>query len=148
MLAWSKIADRAIKGLGVQPDELIQIREHSGRPDVLVEMALAVERAGATPLLELTPPDYLERLLTEASLDHLTSWDRHRAKWLNKVDRVLVLNGARPDADTVPPAALRAWSEAIQRLVEVEDVRRLPYLLVAVPSARRAIDLALSERAL
>ena len=148
MPAWSKIADRAVKGLGVQPDELIQIREHSGRPDVLVEIALAVERAGATPLIELTPPEYLRRLLTEADLRYLQRWDRHRLPWMREVDRVLVLNGAAPESDAVPAPALRAWTEATQRLVQVEDARRLPYLLMAVPSARRAAELRMREKSL
>jgi len=148
MSAWSKIADRAVKALGVQPDELIQIREHSGRFDVLVEIALAVERVGATPLIELTPPDYLRRLLNEADLRYLEQWDRHRLRWMRKVDRVLALNGAAPESDDVPATALRAWIEATQRLVQIEDERRLPYLLMAVPSARRAAELGMNEKAL
>src|SRR4051812_21498993 len=90
---WTAVANRAIECLGVQPGELIQIREHSGRFDALTEMALAVERAGATPLPELTPPEYLTRLLNEASRGYLAAWDRHRAEWMQQIDRVLVLDG-------------------------------------------------------
>jgi leucyl aminopeptidase (aminopeptidase T) len=142
------VANRAIECLGVQPGELIQIREHSGRFDVLIEMALAVERAGATPLPELTPPEYLTRLLNEATQSYLAAWDRHRAEWMQQVDRVLVLDGPGPDASMVSPHALRIWADATRRLTQIEDERRLPYLLVAVPTARRAAELAHTEPSL
>ena len=53
---WSEIARRAVAGLGVQPGELVQVQEHAGRPEVLQEMLLAVEAAGATPWPDLGPP--------------------------------------------------------------------------------------------
>jgi leucyl aminopeptidase (aminopeptidase T) len=146
--AWADVATRAIECLGVQSGELIQIREHSGRSDVLVEMMLAIERAGATPLPELTPPEYLIRLLNDADHAYLATWDRHRIEWMRQVDRVLVLDGPGPDATTVPPAALRAWASATWRMTQVEDERRLPYVLVAVPTGRRATSLGLAERVL
>jgi len=142
------VADRAIECLGVQPGELIQIREHSGRFDVLTEMALAVERAGATPLPELTPPEYLTRLLNEASRGYLAAWDRHRAEWMKQVDRVLVLDGPGPDSAAVPQWALHVWADATRRLTQIEDERRLPYVLVAVPTAQWATELAQPERVL
>ena len=145
---WRTVADRAVECLGVQPGELIQVREHSGRMDVLIEMALAIERASATPLPELTPPEYLIRLLNEADQTYLSTWDRHRADWMQQVDRVLVLDGPGPDASAVPQRALHVWADATRRLTQIEDERRLPYVLVAVPSARRATDLAHTERAL
>lgn len=143
MSNWTTIADRVIRGLGVRKGELIQIREHSGRPDVLVEMALAVERVGATPLPELTPPGYLRRLLNEADDDYLATWDEHRIEWMHQINRVLVLQGAGLDVDEVPAPALDVWGRAIHRLTEVEEERRLPYMLVAVPTIERAAELSL-----
>jgi leucyl aminopeptidase (aminopeptidase T) len=142
MPSWSEIADRVVRGLGVRRGELIQIREHSGRPDVLVEMLLAIERAGATPLPELTPPGYLRRLLNEADDDYLAGWDRHRLAWMQQIHRVLVLQGAGLDADQVPHLALESWGRAVHRLTEVEEERRLPYMLVAVPTIERAAELS------
>src|SRR5690606_17351838 len=110
MSGWSEISDRAVRGLGVKPRELVQVREHSGRHDVLLEMLLAVERVGATPLPELTPPEYLRRLLNEVDDDYLADWDRYRKQWMETVDRVLVLQGSGLDADEVPNLALDAWA--------------------------------------
>jgi leucyl aminopeptidase (aminopeptidase T) len=143
MPGWREIADRAVHGLGVGAGEVIQIREHSGRFDVVLEMARAVERAGATPLPELTPPDYVERLLHEIGADVLATWDRHRIEWLRRVDRVLVLQGADLNLTTAPAPARNAWTGAIHRLVELENERRLPFLLVAVPTPERAEALSM-----
>lgn len=144
MIHWHEIADRAVRGLGVRPGELIQVREHCGRWDVVLEMLLAVERAGATPLPELTPPRYLQRLLNEAPLSYLLNWDEHRIGWMEKIDRVLVLQGVGPDIDTMDADMLDAWSSSIQRLTDLEETRRLPYMLVGVPTERRAQLLGLT----
>jgi leucyl aminopeptidase (aminopeptidase T) len=148
MPGWREIADRAVRGLGVRAGEVIQIREHSGRYEVVLEMALAVERAGATPLSELTPPSYVNRLLHETAPDHVAAWDRYRIEWLRRVDRVLVLQGADLNLAAAPGQARDAWNGAIHRLVEFEDERRLPFLLVAVPTHERAEALSLPFDAL
>lgn len=148
MPGWQEIGDRAVRGLDVRAGEVVQIRDHSGRMDVVLEMALAVERAGATPLPELTPPDYVRRLMREATPGYLADWDRHRAGWLRSVDHVLVLQGADLSLDGTPEAARAAWTGAVHRLVEAEDGRRLPFLLVAVPTRQRAEALSLSLDAL
>jgi len=117
-------------------------------------MALAVERAGATPLPELLPPSYLDRLLREAPVHHLATWDRHRLAWMHQIDRVLVLQPAAraydAEADAPPDTARVAWRQAVGRLVEAEETRLLPYLLVAVPAGERSgapgLSLKLLER--
>ncbi|MDQ7030532.1 MAG: aminopeptidase [Ardenticatenia bacterium] len=141
---WREVAERAVYGLGVRAGELVQVRDHSGRWDVVTEMLLAVERAGATPLPELTPPAYLKRLLAEAPISYLLNWDEYRSCWMAEVNRVLVLQGAGLDVETVDPDALDAWSSAVQRLTGLEEERRLPYMLVAVPTSERAQNLGMS----
>ena len=90
--SWQKIAQRFVEGLGVQPGELIEVRDGSGRLDILLETSLAIEQAGATPLLQLLSDDYLERLWIEVPQEHLAHWDQFRGKWLKQIDRVLVLD--------------------------------------------------------
>ncbi len=141
---WREVADRAVYGLGVRAGELVQLRDHSGRWDVVVEMLLAIERAGATPLPEFTPPAYLKRLLSEAPISYLLNWDEYRLRWMTEVDRVLVLQGGGLDVETLDPDALDAWSSAVQRLTDLEEERRLPYMLVAVPTPERARSLGMS----
>jgi leucyl aminopeptidase (aminopeptidase T) len=140
---WLKIARSIVQGLGIQPGELIDIRDGSGCLDVLLEISLAIERAGATPMLQLLPDDYLERLWSEVPRDYLAHWDKHRLEWMKQIDRVLVLAGARPDSSQAPKDALEAWQQAIYRLTVLEEERRLPFLLVAIPTERGAKQLGL-----
>lgn len=135
---WTVLAQRIVQGLDVQPGELIQVRDDTAQPDLLLELLLAIELAGATPLPELASPDYLERLWRAAPLDYLTQWDRHRQAWLQQIDRVVVLGGAHPDIHAAPQEAFHAWETAVQRLTDIEEARRLPFLVVGVPTERRA----------
>lgn len=143
---WRNIARLIVQGLGVQPGELIQVRDHSGRLDVLLEILIAIERVGATPLPQLIPSDYLQRLWTEAPGDYLANWDQHRRDWMRQADRILALEGAR--LSPVPRDVLEAWQRSTSRLTRIEEERRLPYLLVAVPTARRAQQLGFTLKAL
>ena len=56
----TEIARRIVAGLDVQPGELIQVRDHVARPDLLHEVLLAVDLAGATPLVDHQSPAYLD----------------------------------------------------------------------------------------
>jgi leucyl aminopeptidase (aminopeptidase T) len=141
---WQTIAQRFVYGLGVQPGELIELRDSSGSLNVLLEILLAVEQAGATPLLQLLPGDYLERLWTEVPREYLAHWDQRRREFMKQIDRVLVLAGARPDLNLVPKDGLEAWQQASHRLTAMEEERRLPYLLAAIPTARGAHQLGIT----
>jgi leucyl aminopeptidase (aminopeptidase T) len=144
---WETIAQRAVGGLGVESGELVLVRDGAGRPEVLFEVLLAIEQRGATPLPEFVFPTYLQRLLSTVPASHLGDWDRHRQGWVRHADRVLVLEGAEQDTAGVPPEALAAWGRATHRLGAIDEERRLPYLLMGVPTADRAaaLDLSLPE---
>jgi leucyl aminopeptidase (aminopeptidase T) len=143
-VTWSDVAQRAVQGLGVEAEELVLVRDLAGRPEVLSEVLLAVEQQGATPLPEILPPEYQRRLLQTAPVSYLAAWDQHRMGWVRQAHRVLVLEGAEPDTEGVLDVALDAWAAAGGRLNAVDEERRLPYLLVAVPTAERATALGLS----
>ncbi len=150
---WSAAAASIAANLGAAPGETVLVRDHAGREGILQEVLLALECAGATPLLQIDPPEYLERLLAAASLDYLNAWDRRRRAWLEQADRVLVLTGGAPPAFAdLPQEAAAAWQAATGRLTELEEERRLPFLLAAVPTSRQAarlgMDLADLEAAL
>jgi leucyl aminopeptidase (aminopeptidase T) len=146
--SWQKIAQRIVQGLGVQPGELIDVRDNSGDLNVLLEISLAIEQAGATPLLQLLPSDYLERLWTEAPRDSFSHWSQHRQEWMKQIDRVLVLAGARPDFSLVAMEVRDAWEQAQYQLSVIEEERRLPYLLVAIPTEQRAQQLDIAHEKL
>jgi leucyl aminopeptidase (aminopeptidase T) len=142
--SWQAIAQRCVYGLQVQPGELVQVRALVDRLDVIQEMLLAVELAGATPLLELVPPAYLEKLVAEADPAYLEKWDNYRLGFMGQYDRILVLQGEPANFASLPVQGLNLWRKAQDRLGELEETRRLPFLLVAVPTATLAGQLSLS----
>ena len=143
--SWEAVARRVVEGLGVESGELVLVRDRAGRPEALLEVLLAVEQRGATPLPIIFPPAYLRRLLLTAPESYLAAWDRHRLAWTQEADRVLVLEGMGLNLDAPELAAGRdAWLQAVGRLTVAEDDPPLPYLLVAVPTRARAAALGLA----
>jgi leucyl aminopeptidase (aminopeptidase T) len=139
---WREIAERSVASLGVKRGELIEVSDHAGRYDVLIEFVLAIERRGATPRVELLPPDLTPRLLSNSPISVLSEWSRHRIEWMNQADRVLALEGHDPEFH-VDHEAMEAWIEATERVTAVEEQRKLPFMLVAVPTEQRANSLEL-----
>lgn len=136
---WQAAARRAIDGLGVSAGELILVRDHTGRWDVLQEMLLAIEERGATPLPEIVTASYLDRLVASAPESYLAAWDQHRGRWMHEADRVLVLQGEPLESASLEPTdARKAWRRAAGRLGVIEEERRLPYLLLGVPTDTHA----------
>lgn len=142
------VARRIVQGVGVQAGELIEVREDAGRPDILSEILLAIECAGATPLVQLASADYIQRLLTEAPVEYLAQWDQHRRDWIEQTSRVIAFQGNPLNLDAIPTAALQTWEDAVHRLTVREEARGLPFLLVAIPTDQRAQRLGLSTKAL
>lgn len=146
--SWADIGRRIVQGLDARMGELILVRECSGRYDVLQEILLAIEEAGAVPMPQISPARYLERLWGVGTLTYLSRWDHRRADMLETVDRVLVLGGDAPDIDGADRHLYGAWAQAEERLTQIEDHRRLPHLMVAVPTAKRAFDMGITLDAL
>lgn len=141
---WAAIARRVADALAVQPGDVVQVRERCGRYDVVQELLLAIEQGGGTPLPQLLPPAYYQRLLNDTDPTLLAVWDRRRLSWVeHDLDRVLVLAGEEPEGD-VPSTARDAWRQAVDRLTTAEERRRLPYLLMAVPTEARARELGVT----
>jgi leucyl aminopeptidase (aminopeptidase T) len=66
---------------------------------------------------------------------------------MNNTDRVLALEGHSPELD-VNCETLEAWIQATERITAVEEQRKLPFMLIAVPTAERANSLGLDLEAL
>jgi leucyl aminopeptidase (aminopeptidase T) len=145
---WLAVAQRIVQVLGLQPGDLVHVIDAAGRIDVLLEISLAIEMQGATPLIELVPPEYRERLWSEVPPEHLAHWDRRRIQWVQQADHLLTLAGAEPDWRGVSRDGLRAWEQAVHRLTVAEEARALLGGMVAVPTAARAQQLGLTLEAL
>ena len=147
MEQWSDIARRVVTGLGIEAGELVLVRDAAGRPEVLTEFLLAIEQQGATPLPECVASGYLRRMLSTVPVSSLERWDQQRMRWVQQADRIISLQGDHLDPATVPSEALAAWSGAIGRLVALDEERKIPYMVVAIPTESRAtaLGLALSD---
>jgi leucyl aminopeptidase (aminopeptidase T) len=143
---WEAVAKRIVRGLGIQSGELIYVRTDTNRVEVLQDILLGIEEAGATPLLQWD--GYLERMLERTPPGLLARWDLHRQTWARQVDRVLVLRAERTDFTSAPRPALEAWMAARHRLELIENERRLPFLLVALPTEKRASESGMTLAAL
>jgi len=143
LLSW-----RIVQGVRPQPGELVQVIDRAGRDDLLRSVALDLELAGATPLVELASPDHIAALLRAGDRDYLSRYDHHRRTWIERVDRVVALQSAEPDLAGVDDEALALWAAAQDRLTAAEDARRLPSLSVAVPTPARAAQLGMTFEAL
>jgi leucyl aminopeptidase (aminopeptidase T) len=145
---WPHIAAHIVERLGVRAGELVQVRDNAGRMDALLEIALAIELRGATPLVQLVPGHYMRRMFDQAPLDYLDHWDRHRSQWAEQSDRVLVLGGSEPGFGAVPGEGMVAWQGAAHRLTRREEERELPYMLAAIPNEAQAQKLGMDLQAL
>ena len=135
---WAQVAQRAVEALNVQPGELIQVRERTGRVEVWQAVMLAIEATGATPAVEITSAQCLLRMLKEAPLEYLAHWDKHRLAWMEQYDRIVTLGGAPPNFENIPAERVQTWLQGTHRLTAREEARRLPFLVMAIPTAEGA----------
>lgn len=142
------LARRIVAGLDLAPGMLVRVNDHAGEPALLHELLLALELAGATPLVEYAPPDYLEQLLREGDPDALARRHERRAGWIDQIDRIVVLSSGSPNFAGLPGKSIAAWEWGDQQLTALEERRRIPFLVVAVPTRRRAMQGRMEAEAL
>ena len=148
MITSQQLAQRIVHGIQAQPGEVIQIADRTGRADWLYEIFLAVEKVGATPILDIEPPTFSRWLLTEATLDEVQRFGRHRVTSMQRADRVINLSSGFLDMTGAKPDSLAAWQGIAEEVTAIEESRRLPVLVVAIPTAAQAVRLGLSLEAL
>ncbi len=141
---WRDAAQRIVSGANVEMGEIVLVRDHSGRYDVLQEVLLAIEEAGALPLPQILPARYLERMLRLAPYTYLTHWDHHRDALLEAAHRVIVLGGDKPDFSNIDDQSLSAYFSADERLTQIEEKNKLPFVIAAIPTAKRAYELSMT----
>ena len=138
-MVWDDVAERAVLALGVAAGESIAVRDRAARPEALVAVLAALARHDLTPSLEMMPNDLLVQILREAPLAHLHGWDRHRIVDAERVAGALRLAGGdAPDLDGIDPARRAAWQQAVARVEQVIERRRVPVVVLAVPTLERA----------
>lgn len=148
MITSQQLAQRMVQGIQAQPGEVIQIADRTGRADWLYDLFLAVEQAGATPILDIEPPTFSRWLLTEATVAEVQRFGRHRVTSAQRADRMINLGSGFLDMTGAKADLLTAWQAADEEVTAIEESRRLPILAVAIPTAVQAARLGLSLEAL
>ncbi|MEZ4866745.1 MAG: aminopeptidase [Caldilineaceae bacterium] len=144
MPSLQSIAQRLVEGIQAQPGEVIQIADRTGRTDLLYELFLTLELAGATPILDIEPPTFTRWLLTEATADELVRFGRHRVTSMQRADREITLSGGVIDLAGVNPTRLAPWRAIDEEVTAIEEGRQLPILSVAIPTAAQAAHLGMT----
>lgn len=148
MISSQQLAQRIVHGIQAQPGEVIQIADRTGRVDWLYEIFLALEKVGATPILDIEPPTFTRWLLTEATIDEVQRFGRHRVTSMQRADRVINLSSGVLDLTGAKAELLAAWRGIAEEVTAIEESRRLPVLVVAIPTEAQAARLGLSLAAL
>ncbi|NWF80023.1 MAG: aminopeptidase [Chloroflexi bacterium] len=145
---WAELGRRLALGVQAGPGDLVLVRDVAGSPELLLETVLALELRGAVALPYLMSAAKMEQMLAAGNPALITA---HGAGWtqlLQRIDRVLVLGGVPPKLDHAPPAARAALDALDTQWSAVEETRRLPYLVAAIPTAAQADRLHLEHEAL
>ncbi len=145
---WDQLARRLVDAIGAQRGELIEVRDEAGNQRLLHAILWAIESVGAEPLVQILPPNNVERLLTTVPAAILAERDRRRAEWLCQVERSLTLIGAQPDVQTAPVEARRVFTEVSDRLAAIRAERRIPQVIAAIPTIGKAAQLGISHEEL
>ena len=125
------------------------VRDRAGRPEALIAVLASLARHDLAPSLESMPDPLLRRILLEAPIEHLATWDRHRTIEASRIDGALRLAGGdSPSFDGVDLARRSAWLQAVARVESVLEARRVPLVVVAVPTHQRASALGCDLAAL
>jgi leucyl aminopeptidase (aminopeptidase T) len=128
-----EVAERIVDAL---PDARGQVlvRDRCGRAE-LVDAVVAVCRSrGLDPLVEHVPNGELRRVIGSASPAELSRWDVDRADVTASVSALVVLGGWPADLEGLPADSVDAWAAAVGRSERVLEERRVPTVVVAVPS--------------
>jgi len=126
----------------------VLIRDRAGH-HALVELAAreCVARE-LIPLIEHVSNSELRRVIGTSSPAELSGWDVERASVAAEIGGLIVLGGWRLDLAGLAPESVAAWAAAMGRVEAVIDSRRVPTVVVAVPTEDVATNLGLSMQGL
>ncbi len=132
------------RGILADDRELILVQDQAGDEALLRELVAALQMVGATPIVDYNDLHTVSQVLTLASLDSLDHFDHHRQDWWQRCQRSIVLTDETHDLLDTSTEAWKRWNAARERLQAIEQNRKLPTLVVAVPTERKAAELGIS----
>ena len=122
----------------------VLVRDRCGRTDVVEAVVDACRRRGLDPVVEHVSNDRLREIIGSASPAELARWDLDRADLIPSVNGLIVLGGWLADLAGLPTEAVDAWAAAVWRVERAFERRKVPTVVVAVPTEYVAARLGIS----
>ncbi len=122
----------------------VLIRDRAGDRALVELVAHECAARGLVPIVEHVSNAELRRQIDTSPPEVLSRWDVDRLIVAEEISGLIVLAGWRVDLAGLAPASVAAWSDAAGRVEAVIDDRRVPTVVVAVPTEDVAANLAMS----
>ncbi|MEO6126300.1 MAG: hypothetical protein ABIR32_21585 [Ilumatobacteraceae bacterium] len=126
----------------------VLIRDRAGHGSLAESVAQACAARGLAPITEYVSNAELRRVIGASSPGQLSCWDVERAGLAAEIGGLIVLGGWRLDLAGLAPESVAAWAAATGRVEAVIERRRVPTVVVAVPTEDVASQLGMSIESL
>ena len=138
---------RIVDALPTATGEVL-LRDRAGHGALVELVANECAARGLVPLVEYVSNTELRRVIATSTPAELSHWDVDRARVADEIDGLIVLGGWRLDLAGLPAESVAAWAAAMGRVEAVIESRRVPTVVVAVPTEDVATNLGMSVAAL
>lgn len=126
----------------------VLLRDRAGDGALVDLVASECAARGLVPLVEHVSNTELRKVIGTATPTELSQWDVGRVAVAHEIDGLIVLGGWRLDLAGLPSESVEAWVAAMGRVEAVIDDRRVPTVVVAVPTEDVATNLGMSVETL
>ena len=125
----------------------VLVRDRCGRVEIVDAVVAECRRRGLEPVVEQVDNARLRALIASLPVEALARWDVDRQHDTARVSAVISLGGWPLNTGGLPSLALETWSAAVGRTEGAMEARRVPTVVVAVPTAdvAAATGMPLSE---
>lgn len=120
------------------------LRDRAGHGALVELVANECAARGLVPLVEYVSNTELRHVIGTSTPAELSHWDVQRAHVADEIGGLIVLGGWPLDLAGLPPEAVAAWAGAMGRVEAVIESRRVPTVVVAVPTEYVATHLGMS----
>lgn len=120
------------------------VRDRCGRAELVEAVVAECLTRGLEPIVERVDNARLRSMIASTPVEALARWDLDREHDTDRVSAAISLGGWPLDTDGLPPAALAAWAAAAGRTEAQLERRRIPMVVVAVPTDDVATALGMS----
>ena len=122
----------------------VLVRDRCGRADVVDAVVHECRGRGLDPVIEHVSNDQLREIIGSTPPAELARWDVDRAHLTSSVNGLIVLGGWHADLAGLPQGSIDAWVAAVGRAERGLEQRKVPTVVVAVPTEYVAVRLGIT----